>query len=220
MQEKRVSDPLQTILDGGVVAIIRSDSSEGLVEAVRALADGGVKAVEITLNTPGALEAISTLAKDSGGEYLIGAGTVLDGESARRAIDAGAEFLVSPHVSLDVIEMGKGCGRVVCPGALSPTEVLTAWEAGGDIIKVFPAARVGGPSYIKALKGPLPHVRVMPVGGVNLENIAAYVATGACAVAMGGQLLNPRLIKQGEWEKITEAGRRCMSAIAKARSAG
>ncbi len=215
-----MNDPLQTILDGGLVAIIRSDSSEGLVEAVQALAAGGVKAIEITLNTPGALEGISVLANQSDREFLIGAGTVLDGESARKAIDAGAEFLVSPHVCLEVIETSKRCGKVVCPGALSPTEVLTAWEAGGDIIKVFPVARVGGPSYIKALAGPLPHVRVMPVGGVNLENIAAYMEAGACAVAMGGQLLNPMLIKQGEWEKIAEAGRRCMSAIAEARNAG
>jgi 2-dehydro-3-deoxyphosphogluconate aldolase/(4S)-4-hydroxy-2-oxoglutarate aldolase len=214
-----MSDTLKTILDSGLIAIMRSDSSAGLLETARALARGGVRAMEVTLTTPGALETISAVAKESRGEFLIGAGTVLDAESARQAISAGAEFLVSPSVSVEVIQTAKRHGKVVCPGALTPTEIVTAWQAGADLIKVFPAFAVG-PAYIKAVLAPLPQVRLMPVGGVDLGNLAAYFKAGACAVAVGGGLINKERIEKGQWDLIAETAREYVEAVAKARGPG
>ena len=212
-------DTLGTILETGIIAIIRSDSPSGLIETVRALAAGGVRAIEVTMTTPGALEAIRAAARDNRGDFLIGAGSVLDAESAQKAIDAGAEFLVMPCVDLGAIRTAKRCGKVVCPGALTPTEIVTAWQAGADIVKVFPASSVG-PAYIKAVRAPLPHVRLMPVGGVDLGNIDAYVKAGACAVAVGGNLASARTIAQGDWARMTETARHYVAAVAAARQGG
>jgi 2-dehydro-3-deoxyphosphogluconate aldolase/(4S)-4-hydroxy-2-oxoglutarate aldolase len=210
-----VSETLATILETRIIAIIRSDSAAGLIETANALARGGVKAIEVTMTTPGALEAISAAAKQSGGQFVVGAGTILDGESARLAILAGAEFLVMPGLSLDAIEVGKRFGKVVCPGALTPTEIVAAWQAGADIVKVFPASCVGGPDYIKALKAPLPQVRLMPVGGVDLSNARVYIDAGACAIAAGSALVNAKLIAQGNWDQITQVARQYVAAVAR-----
>lgn len=210
-----MSETLATILETRIIAIIRSDSAAGLIETANALARGGVKAIEVTMTTPGALEAISAAAKQSGGQFIVGAGTILDGESARLAILAGAEFLVMPGLSLDAIEVGRRFGKVVCPGALTPTEIVAAWQAGADIVKVFPASCVGGPDYIKALKAPLPQVRLMPVGGVDLSNAKAYIEAGACAIAVGSALVNAKLIAQGNWDQITEVARQYVAAVAR-----
>jgi 2-dehydro-3-deoxyphosphogluconate aldolase/(4S)-4-hydroxy-2-oxoglutarate aldolase len=210
-----VSDVLQTILDSGIIAIIRSDSPSGLVATARALAAGGVRALEVTLTTPGALEAISAVARQSAGRFLVGAGSVPDADAAQRAIDAGAEFLVAPNVDAPTIELARREGKVVCPGAFTPTEIVAAWRAGADIVKVFPASFVG-PAYLRALRGPLPQVRYMPVGGVSLDNAGEYIRAGACAVGVGGALVNREVIAAGDWAQITAAAARYVEAVARA----
>jgi 2-dehydro-3-deoxyphosphogluconate aldolase/(4S)-4-hydroxy-2-oxoglutarate aldolase len=210
-------DTLQTILDSGVIAIIRSDSDTGLLQTARALSAGGVRALEVTMTTPGALEAIRSIAAQAGGQFVLGAGTVLDAEAARQAIEAGAQFLVSPGTDLGVIQTAKRLGKVVLPGALTPTEVITAWNAGADLVKIFPAS-LGGPEYIKGLRAPLPRVRLVPVGGVEVANAAAYIRAGAAAVAMGGSLVNAKLIAAGAWDQIAQAARAALQAVASARS--
>ena len=205
-------DTLQSILASGLIAIIRSDRPEGLVDTAKALAVGGVKALEVTLTTPGALDAISDLAAASKGEFVVGAGSVLDAESARAAILSGAEFLVMPNLNIGAIEVGKRYGKVVCPGALTPTEIVNAQQAGADIIKIFPASSLGA-GYIKAVKAPLPQVRLMPVGGMNLQNIGDYFRAGACAVGVGGSLVNSKLIAQGNFSGIADLARQYLRAV-------
>lgn len=212
-----MTDTLTTILESGLVAVIRSDRPQGLMETAKALADGGVKALEVTLNTPGALDAISSLASVAKRNFVVGAGSVLDGESARVAILAGAEFLLAPNLNTHAIEVAKRYGKVICPGAFSPTEIVHAQQAGADIVKIFPVSSVG-PKYIKDILGPLSQVRVMPVGGVNLKNIADYLRAGACAVGVGSSLVNSKLIAQGDWPGITELARQHVRAIESARS--
>ncbi len=212
-----MADTLRTLLETGVVAIIRADVPTGLVEAGRALARGGVRAIEVTMTTPGALQAVEDLTAESGGGFIVGAGSVLDAETARACILAGAEFLVMPTTDVAAIELARRYGKVVCPGALTPTEVITAWQAGADIVKVFPAS-LGGPAYLKALKGPLPQVRLMPVGGVSPENAGDYIRAGACAVALGGALVNTSRIQAEDWAAIEHAARRTVQEVQAARS--
>lgn len=209
-------ETLNRLLETGVVAIIRADVPTGLVEAGRALARGGVEAIEVTMTTPGALQAVEELAAESDGEFIVGSGSVLDAETARACILAGAEFLVMPTTDLETVELARRYGKVVCPGALSPTEVITAWQAGADIVKVFPAS-LGGPPYLKALKGPLPQVRLMPVGGVSPDNAGEYVEAGACAVALGSALVDTARIEAEDWDAIEDAARRTVQAVQAAR---
>src|SRR5437660_1084706 len=159
-------DQLRRVLECGIVAVVRSPDSQQLVEVVRALADGGVTVAEITMTVPGALDVVKQVRAALGDRVLLGAGTILDTETARSAILAGAEYIVAPTLNLDVIKLCQRYDKLVMPGAFSPTEVLTAWEAGADIVKVFPADVVG-PAYFKALRGPLPQIRLMPTGGVD-----------------------------------------------------
>lgn len=210
---------LEAILDCGVVAIIRSRSAADLLETARALARGGVRAVEVTLTTPGALEAIREAADRCAGEFFIGAGSVLDAESARMAIDAGAEFLVMPVADAGAIRVAKRYGKAVCPGAMTPTEILTCLQAGADVVKVFPAASLG-PGYIKAVRAPLPQAPLMPVGGVSEDNAADYVRAGACALGVGGSLVSTDVIARGDFDAITAAARRLVEAIGAARQRG
>jgi len=214
-----MNDTLKIILDSGLIAIMRADSSKGLMETARALARGGIRAMEVTLTTPGSLETISALARECRREFLIGAGTVLDAASARKAIAAGAEFLVSPNVDVAMIRAAKEAGKVVCPGALTPTEIVTAWQAGADLIKVFPASVVG-PAYFKAVLAPLPQVRLVPVGGVDLSNIAAYIKAGACAVGVGGALVSRERVAAADWEGVAAVARQYLEAVAAARRPG
>ena len=207
-----MNETLEIILATRLVAIVRSDTSDGLLETVRALSAGGVRAVEVTLNTPGALEAISAAAAEG---FLIGAGSVLDAEMARAAISAGAEFLVSPNTDVATIRATKDAGKIACPGALTPTEVVMATQAGADVVKIFPASCMG-PAYIKALRGPLAQVRTMPVGGVNLTNAADFLAAGAVALGVGGSLVDRRAIAAGNWDVIADEARRYVQAIADA----
>lgn len=211
------SDPLQRVLDCGAVAIIRAPSGEQLVNVARALYDGGIDVIEVTFTVPGVLDIISAVRKDLGDKILLGAGTVLDTESARAALLAGAEFIVSPTVNTDVIKLCKRYSKMILPGAFTPTEVLTAWEAGADIVKVFPAD-VGGPSYLKAIHGPLPHVRLLPTGGVNLETVKSFVKAGACAVGLGSSLVEAKAVKDGDFDRIRTLAAQYVELIKQARS--
>src|SRR5215213_7558247 len=184
---------LKRILDGGLVAVVRAESGEQLVPVVGALAEGGVTAAEITFTVPDAIDVIRRVRRELGGAVVLGAGTVLDPETARAALLAGAEYLVAPVVNLDVIRLARRYDKVVMPGAFTPTEILAAWEAGADVVKVFPAD-VGGPAYLKAIRGPLPQIRLMPTGGVDLSTAESFLKAGACCLGVGSALVDPKAI--------------------------
>jgi 2-dehydro-3-deoxyphosphogluconate aldolase/(4S)-4-hydroxy-2-oxoglutarate aldolase len=211
-------EDLSRVLNSGIVAVIRSTSSEQLVEVARALYEGGVDVLEVTFTVPKALEIIAAVRKALGDKVLLGAGTVLDPETARAAFLAGAEFLVSPTVNLDVIKLGNRYDKLVMPGAFTPTEILTAWEAGAQVIKVFPAD-IGGPAYLKTLHGPLPQVRLLPTGGVNLSTIADFLKAGACAVGLGGALVEPKAVQTGDMPRIKSLAQQYVEAVKKTRAA-
>ena len=201
----------------GIVPVVRTTSAESAVLAIEAIYSGGIRAAEITMTVPGAVKALEKVADKFGDKIVLGAGTVLDPETARICMLAGAEFFVTPSLKLATIEMAKRYSKVICPGALTPTEVLTAWEAGADVVKIFPAGNVGGPKYIKALKGPFPQIEMIPTGGVNLETAGEFLRAGACAVAVGGELVDAKLIKEGRFDLIEERARQYLAVIAKAR---
>src|SRR3954467_6393904 len=184
---------LKQVLDCGLVAVVRSQDSQQLVEVARALADGGVTVVEITMTVPNALEVLRQVRQALGDRLLLGAGTILDPETARAALLAGAEYLVAPTVNVEVIRLCQRYDKLVMPGAFTPTEILTAWEAGADVVKVFPADVVG-PAFFKAVRGPLPQIRMMPTGGVDLTTSAAFLKAGACCLGIGGQLVEPKAV--------------------------
>ena len=192
---------LKRILDGGVVAVVRSESSESLVKVVQALAEGGVTAAEITFTVPDAVEVIRQVRKEVSDAVVLGAGTVLDPETARTALLAGAEYIVAPTVNTDVIRLCRRYDKVIMPGAFTPTEVVTAWEAGADVVKVFPA-EIGGPPLLKALRGPLPQVRLMPTGGVDLNTAEAFLKAGACCLGVGGSLVEPKAVAARDFHRI------------------
>lgn len=198
--------------------VVRTPSAESAIKAVDAIYRGGIRAAEITMTVPGAVKALEKVADAFGDKLVLGAGTVLDPETARVCMLAGAEFFVSPNLKLSTVEMVKRYSKVIIPGALTPTEVLTAWEAGSDIVKIFPCGNVGGPKYIKALKGPYPHIEMCPTGGVNLETAGEFLKAGACAVAVGGELVDAKSIKEGRFDVIEERARQYLAVIAKARA--
>jgi 2-dehydro-3-deoxyphosphogluconate aldolase/(4S)-4-hydroxy-2-oxoglutarate aldolase len=208
---------LRQVLDCGIVAVVRSPDSQQLVEVARALADGGVSVVEITMTVPNALEVLRQVRQALGERLLLGAGTVLDAETARAVLLAGAEYIVAPTVNLDVIRLCQRYDKLVMPGAFSPTEILTAWEAGADIVKVFPADVVG-PAFFKALRGPLPQVRLMPTGGVDLNTAAAFLKAGACCLGVGGQLVEPKAIAERNFDRIRDLARQYMAIVKQTRS--
>src|SRR2546426_233719 len=191
---------LRQVLDCGVVAVVRSPDSGQLVGVARALADGGVTVVEITMTVPNALDVLRQVRQALGDRILLGAGTVLDTETARTVLLAGAEYIVAPTVNLEVIRLCQRYDKLVMPGAFTPTEILTAWEAGADIVKVFPADVVG-PAFFKALRGPLPQVRVMPTGGVDLNTAADFPKAGAWCLAVVGQLGDPKAVVAGNFDR-------------------
>ena len=213
--------PLQRVLDCGIVAVVRSNDSSQLVEVCKALVDGGVDVAEITFTVPGALEVLAAVKKKLGDKLLLGAGTVLDTETARAAILAGAEYLVSPTLNLDVIRLAKRYGKMIMPGVYTPTEALTAWEAGADILKVFPAEIVG-PAFFKALKGPLPQLRLMPTGGVDLNTASSFLEAGAVCLGIGSQLIEPKAVAAGDFGRITSLARQYRQIVSQfqAKSAG
>ncbi len=209
---------LSFITEVGIVPVVRTASAESAIKAVEAIYRGGVRAAEITMTVPGAIRALEKVADQFGDKIVLGAGTVLDPETARACMLAGAEFFVTPALNLKTIEIAKRYSKVVCPGALTPTEVITAWDAGADIVKIFPCGNVGGAKYIKALKGPFPQVEMIPTGGVNLETAGDFLKAGACAVAVGGELVDAKSIKEGRYEAIEQKARQYLEVIAKARA--
>jgi len=195
----------------GIIPVVRASSSDEALAAVEAIRAGGIPILEITLTVPGAVQVIADLTRRLGDDTIIGAGTVLDADSARACVDAGARFIVSPSLDVPTIETCRRLGVPVFPGALTPTEIVTAWKAGADAVKVFPANAVGGAAYLKSLKAPLPQIELIPTGGVSLENAAAFIAAGAFALGVGADLV------KGDAAAITEKARRYVAAVASAR---
>jgi 2-dehydro-3-deoxyphosphogluconate aldolase/(4S)-4-hydroxy-2-oxoglutarate aldolase len=200
----------------GVIAVIRLQDPSKLRAVIDALAAGGIRALEVTMTVPGAVELIADVAPTLPDGFLIGAGTVLDAATARRVIDAGAQFVVSPVLRRAVIAEVHRLDRPVVPGCFSPTEILDAWEAGADIIKVFPATPLG-PGFFRDVRGPLPQVKLMPTGGVSIENADEWIRAGAVAVGIGSALLDPRAIALGDFASITEKARRVIANVQDAR---
>ncbi len=210
-------DAVARMTAAGLVAVVRAHDPDGLVEVVSALADGGVTVAEVTFTVPDAPAVIREAKHRLGSRVLLGAGTVLDPETARVAILAGAEFVVSPVVNLDVIRLCKRYSVPVLPGAYTPTEILTAWEAGADIVKVFPADGLG-PAYFKALRAPLPQVKLMPTGGVDLTTVSAFLRAGAACLGVGSQLVEPAAVAARNFERLTSLAIQFVGAVAHARS--
>ena len=208
---------LASILEIGVVPIVRADSAEKALEAAKAIYRGGIRALEVTMTVPGAIRVLEKVADEFGDQITLGAGTVLDPETARSCMLAGARFFVSPSVSLPTIEICKRYSVVAMPGALTPTEVATAWDAGADLVKIFPAGNVGGPSYIKALKAPLPQVLMVPTGGVSIANAAEFFQAGASAVAVGADIVGRKELAAGDYDGIEEKARRFLEVVTEAR---
>lgn len=203
---------LSRVLDSGIVAIIRADDGSRLGDVADALAAGGVNVMEVTFTVPKAHRVLEQVADRLGDKVILGAGTVLDPETARIAMLAGAEFIVSPTVNPDVIRCCRRYDKLVFPGALTPTETLAAWEAGADIVKIFPS-EVTGPAYLKALHGPLPQIPLMPTGGVNLETAASFLRAGACALGIGGSLVESKAVAAGDMQRIETLARQYVKIV-------
>src|SRR5215470_16458841 len=214
MEKQKVRQRIEEI---GVVPVVRASSARDARIAADAVCEGGIPIVEITMTVPGAVEVIRELTKSVSGEVLVGAGTVLNVEAARRCLDAGAQFLVSPGLNLQVVQLAAAEGKLMMAGALTPTEVITAWEAGSDFVKVFPCGQVGGAKYIKALKGPLQQVPLVPTGGVSLATAAEFIEAGAAALGIGGELVQADALKSGKTEVIVENARKFLAIVKQAR---
>jgi 2-dehydro-3-deoxyphosphogluconate aldolase / (4S)-4-hydroxy-2-oxoglutarate aldolase len=202
----------QTIQNTGIIAILRASSPDKLVNAAQALHAGGVTVLEVTLTTPGALRVIERARQELPSNILFGAGSILDPESARAAILAGAEFIVCPGLNLSVVALCRRYSIPVIPGVFTPTEIITAWESGADFVKLFPAS-IGGPELVKALKAPLPQVEIVPVGGVGIENTAQFIRAGAIAVGVGSALVNDSLLEQGAFEEISRRAQQFIQQV-------
>jgi 2-dehydro-3-deoxyphosphogluconate aldolase / (4S)-4-hydroxy-2-oxoglutarate aldolase len=210
---------LARINEIAVIPIVRTANAEAALQAVAAVGEGGIECVEITMTVKNALRALEAVADRYGDRLLLGAGTVLDPETARACMLAGAQFFVAPSLSLKTVEIARRYSKPIFPGALTPTEVLTAWEAGADGVKVFPCSAVGGAKYIKALKAPLPHIDLIPTGGVNLETIGDFLDAGSFAVGVGSELIDGKSIAEGNYKIITERARKFRQAVVSARKA-
>lgn len=208
---------LERIESLGLVPVVRASSAGEAMQAIDAIREGGVNVLEITMTVPGAIGVIGEVAKRYGDEVVVGAGTVLDPETARKCIDAGAVFVVSPALNLDTIAACIELGIPVMPGALSPTEVVTAWNAGADMVKIFPAGSVGGPSYLKNLKGPLPQIKMIPTGGVSLATAADFIKAGAAALGVGTDLVDIKAVREGNAHVVTEKAREFVRIVNEAR---
>ena len=203
----------------GLVPIVRAPSPEDGFRAAEAIVAGGIGIAEITMTVPNAIQVMERLADRYGDKVLLGAGTVLDPETCRAALLAGAQFIVTPALNTVVIEMARRYSKPCIPGALTPTEVLTAWQAGAEWVKIFPCGPVGGPSYLKALKGPFPQIEFVPTGGVNLQTTPEFIKAGATAVGVGGELVDLKALKEGKLEAIAETARKFLEAVRAGRAA-
>lgn len=207
----------QTIRDVGIIPVVRAQSADEAMRAIDAIREGGISILEITMTVPGAVGVIEEVSKRYGSDALVGAGTVLDGETAYACIRAGARFVVSPALNLETIAVCRSNDVAVLPGALSPTEVVQAWSAGADFVKVFPAGAVGGASYIKSLKAPLPQIELVPTGGVSLKTAADFIKAGASALGVGADLVDLKAIRDGQSQLITERAREFVRIVRQAR---
>lgn len=214
MEKKEI---FNRIIEEGFIPLIRASSDKEATDIAHAIKEGGASLIEVTMTVPGAIDVIKELVKKFKDEIIIGAGTVLDAETARVALLSGARFIVTPTVNLELIYMAHRYSTVVIPGAMTPTEILTCWNAGADFVKVFPASLLGGPDYIKAIKGPLPQIFLVPSGGVNIQNAGDFLRAGASAVAVGGELVDKKAVKEKRFHVITENTRAFVKAIKEAR---
>jgi 2-dehydro-3-deoxyphosphogluconate aldolase/(4S)-4-hydroxy-2-oxoglutarate aldolase len=209
---------LEKVVKTGLVPIVRASSAEEALKIMDAICAGGVATVEVTMTVPGALKVLEQMADRLGDRVLLGAGTILDPETARAAILAGAQFLVSPNLNVKVIEVTRRYSCISIPAGLTPTEIVTAWEAGADFVKVFPCNAMGGASYIRSIRGPLPQVEVIPTGGVNLDTIGDFLKAGAAAVGVGTEMVDRKAAQEGRFDVITENARKFAAAVARARA--
>jgi 2-dehydro-3-deoxyphosphogluconate aldolase / (4S)-4-hydroxy-2-oxoglutarate aldolase len=211
------SEIIQRIIDTGLIPVVRAGSADEALRAIDAIKEGGVSVLEITMTVPGAVRAIEEVASRFGSEAIVGAGTVLDAETARNCILAGAQFIVSPTVNHDTIACCRRYSIPVLPGALTPTEVLDAWTAGADFVKVFPANAMGGASYIKSLKAPLPQVELVPTGGVSLKTAGDFIKAGSAALGVGADLVDITALREGRSALISERARQFVEIVKEAR---
>jgi 2-dehydro-3-deoxyphosphogluconate aldolase/(4S)-4-hydroxy-2-oxoglutarate aldolase len=206
------------ITEIGIVPVVRASSPTQALQAAEAVCAGGIPIVEITMTVPGAVAVIAQLSKSMGSEILIGAGTVLDAETAKRCLDAGAEFIVSPGFDPETVKFVNRAGKLMMAGALTPTEVIAAWKAGSDFVKIFPCGTVGGAKYIKALNAPLPQIPMIPTGGVNLNTAADFIFAGAAALGIGGELCSTSALESGDTGSIIEAAKNFVAIVREARA--
>jgi 2-dehydro-3-deoxyphosphogluconate aldolase/(4S)-4-hydroxy-2-oxoglutarate aldolase len=205
------------MMSEGLIPVIRVTTAQEAMDVADAIKEGGVNFIEITMNVQGAIDVIKELSQRYKDEIIMGAGTVLDPETGRAALLAGAQFIVSPTLNLDLIHLAHRYSALVIPGTMTPTEILTAWNAGADMVKVFPAAQLGGPEYIRAIRGPLPQILLVPTGGVTLQNAGAFIKAGAIALGVGGELVDKKAIKEKKLNVITENTRAFLKVIREAR---
>ncbi len=213
------TDVIRRIRDIGVIPVVRATSADEAMRAVDAIREGGISILEITMTVPGAIDVIAKVTERFGDDALVGAGTVLDPATAKACVDSGAQFVVSPALNLETIACCRELGVAVMPGALTPTEVVQAWNAGADFVKVFPAGAVGGASYLKALKAPLPQIELVPTGGVSLKTAADFILAGAAALGVGADLVDIKAIREGQSSLITERARQFVEIVREARAA-
>jgi 2-dehydro-3-deoxyphosphogluconate aldolase/(4S)-4-hydroxy-2-oxoglutarate aldolase len=214
---KTHSQIVHRLLNPGIVAVIRADSSEQLLHVAEALKNGGLPAMEVTMTTPNAIEVIREVTEKFGDEILMGVGTILDTETCRAALLAGAEFVVTPIFRAEIIQLCKRYGKPIVCGAYTPTEMLNAWDAGADFIKVFPADGLG-PNYIKAVKAPLPQLEIIPTGGVDVNTAGDFIKAGCAAVAAGSSLVSKKILQSQNWSELTATAKKFVEAVAKARA--
>jgi len=211
------SKKLRIMLDGGIIPVIRARSAEEALKIVEAIRKGGINTIEIAMTVPGAIEVIESLAKEASNEILLGAGSVLDPETARASILAGAEFIVGPCLNPELVRLCKRYSKIVIPGAMTPTEIVRAWEIGADVVKVFPVGQLGGPAYIKAIKAPLPQILLSPTGGVHLDNAGEFIKAGASVISVGSALVDKKAVAQAKFEVITRKAEQFIESVRKAR---
>ena len=216
MDKKKIVEQIESL---GLVPVVRASSADEAMQAIEAIKAGGVNVLEITMTVPGAVRVIEKVADKYGSDVLVGAGTVLDPETARACLLAGAQFIVSPALNLATIELCHRYSAPIAPGVLTPTEVITAWSAGVDFVKVFPCGSVGGASYVKNLKGPFPQVKIIPTGGVSLTTAADFIKAGASALGVGTDLVDVKAIREGNAHIVTERARQFVDIVREARSA-
>lgn len=209
---------LKRIEEVGIIPVVRVESEEEAIAVAKVIGDAGIPILEITMTVPGAVRVIEKLSKRYGDEVLVGAGTVLDPEAARACIGAGAQFIVSPALNMQTIELCKQQAIAVFPGSLTPTEVVSAWQAGADAVKVFPCSAVRGAKYLRALRAPLPQINLIPTGGVSLSTAKDLISAGAWALGVGADLVNTRAIKAGEYDSVASKARSYVAAVREARA--